>query len=161
AQYYGLHSTYSTAVCLTAGDYLFNRHITRTRDWHVEAMSGLTKLRPSPTEPKFSKPTSSAATPSATFPFSGFDIIFRSTHYLSSYFSVNYATIITACAAASLIGATVVPTIIGFAFFLWLILHFLRKNPLTIWCRHVTYWAVSLGLVLDSVAALFVTGPVE
>ncbi|KAL7130683.1 hypothetical protein ABFS83_13G150400 [Erythranthe nasuta] len=78
-----------------------------------------------------------------------------------SYFSVNYTIIITACAALSLIGSPVALVIIGFVFFLWLILHFFREDPLLIWGHHVSDWAVVMGLGLVSVAALWITGPLS
>ncbi|XP_075483310.1 PRA1 family protein G2-like [Primulina tabacum] len=79
----------------------------------------------------------------------------------SSYFSVNYAIIVTACAAASLIGAPIALIVIGFVFFLWLILHFFREDPLLIWGYHVNDLAVILGLVLVSIAALWIIGPLN
>ncbi|KAL7088230.1 hypothetical protein ACP275_13G115500 [Erythranthe tilingii] len=78
-----------------------------------------------------------------------------------SYFSVNYTIIITACAALSLIGSPVALVIIGFVFFLWLILHFFREDPLLIWGHHVSDWTVIMGLGLVSVAALWITGPLS
>ncbi|KAI3456735.1 hypothetical protein Pfo_013398 [Paulownia fortunei] len=79
----------------------------------------------------------------------------------ASYFSVNYAIIITACAAVSLIGSPIALIIIGFVFFLWLILHFFREDPLLIWGHHISDWAVILGLGLVSIAALWITGPLN
>ncbi|XP_075494706.1 PRA1 family protein G2-like isoform X3 [Primulina tabacum] len=79
----------------------------------------------------------------------------------ASYFSVNYAIIVTACAAVSLIGAPIALILIGFVFFLWLILHFFREDPLLIWGYHVNDWAVILGLVVISIAALWITGPLN
>ncbi|KAK6149477.1 hypothetical protein DH2020_017002 [Rehmannia glutinosa] len=79
----------------------------------------------------------------------------------ASYFSVNYAIIITACAAISLISSPIALIIVGFVFFLWLILHFFREDPLLIWGHHVSDWAVILGLVLVTIAALWITGPLN
>ncbi|KAK4484723.1 hypothetical protein RD792_007315 [Penstemon davidsonii] len=79
----------------------------------------------------------------------------------SSYFSVNYAIIVTACAAASLIGSPIALIVFGFVFFLWLILHFFREDPLLLWGRHVSDWAVILGLVLVTIAAFWITGPLN
>lgn len=78
-----------------------------------------------------------------------------------AYFSVNYAIIITACAALSLIGTPVALIIVGFVFFLWLILHFFREDPLLILGRQVSDWAVILGLVVVSAVALWTTGPLN
>ncbi|KAL8462035.1 hypothetical protein ACS0TY_033205 [Phlomoides rotata] len=75
-----------------------------------------------------------------------------------AYFSLNYAMIITAFAAISLIGTPIVLIIVGFVFFLWLILHFFREDPLLIRGHQVSDWAVILGLVVVSVAALWATG---
>ncbi|KAL0306178.1 UNVERIFIED_CONTAM: PRA1 family protein G2 [Sesamum radiatum] len=77
------------------------------------------------------------------------------------YFSINYAIIVTACAAISLIGSPIALIIIGFVFFLWLILHFFREDPLLIWGHQISDWAVILGLVLITVAALWITGPLN
>ncbi|XP_073156737.1 PRA1 family protein G2-like [Henckelia pumila] len=79
----------------------------------------------------------------------------------SSYFSINYAIIVTACGAVSLIGTPIALILVGFVFFLWLILHFFREDPLLIWGYHVNDWAVILGLVLVSIAALWITGPLN
>ncbi|KAG8386569.1 hypothetical protein BUALT_Bualt03G0162000 [Buddleja alternifolia] len=79
----------------------------------------------------------------------------------ATYFSVNYAIIITACAAVSLIGTPIALIVIGFVFFLWLILHFFREDPLLVWGHHISDLGVILGLVLVSVAALWMTGPLN
>ncbi|GFP94786.1 pra1 family protein g2 [Phtheirospermum japonicum] len=79
----------------------------------------------------------------------------------STYFSVNYAIIITACAAISLIGSPIALIVIGFVYFLWLILHFFREDPLLIWGHQVSDWAVIVGLVLVSIAAFWITGPLN
>ncbi|PIN12645.1 Prenylated rab acceptor 1 [Handroanthus impetiginosus] len=101
-----------------------------------------------------------ATTSALDFPesFSAASLRFRRN---ASYFSVNYAIIITVCAAVSLIGYPIALIIIGFVFFLWLILHFFREDPLIIWGHQVSDWAVILGLVLVSVAALWITGPLN
>ncbi|KAH6822837.1 hypothetical protein C2S53_017236 [Perilla frutescens var. hirtella] len=79
----------------------------------------------------------------------------------AAYFSVNYAIIVTACAAASLISTPIALLLIGSVFFLWLILHFFREDPLLIWGRHVSDWAVICGLVVLSAVALWLTGPLN
>ncbi|KZV22143.1 hypothetical protein F511_37158 [Dorcoceras hygrometricum] len=79
----------------------------------------------------------------------------------ASHFSVNYAVIVTACAAVSLIGAPIALIVISFVFFLWLILHFFREDPFLIRGYHVNDWAVILGLVLVSIAAFWITGPLN
>ncbi|KAK4439628.1 PRA1 family protein G2 [Sesamum alatum] len=79
----------------------------------------------------------------------------------ATYFSINYAIIVTACAAISLIGSPIALIIIGFVFFLWLILHFFREDPLLIWGHQVSDWAVILGLVSITVGALWITGPLN
>ncbi|KAL3643221.1 hypothetical protein CASFOL_014036 [Castilleja foliolosa] len=79
----------------------------------------------------------------------------------STYFSVNYAIIITACAAVSLIGSPIALLVIGFVYFLWLILYFFREDPLLIWGHQVGDWTVFVGLVLVSIAAFWITGPLN
>ncbi|CAA0832499.1 PRA1 family protein G2 [Striga hermonthica] len=79
----------------------------------------------------------------------------------AAYFSVNYAVIITACAAVSLLGSPISLILVGFVYFLWLILHFFREDPLLVWGHHVSDWAVILGLVLISVVAFWITGPLN
>ncbi|KAL2483792.1 PRA1 family protein G2 [Forsythia ovata] len=76
----------------------------------------------------------------------------------ANYFSVNYAIIISACAAVSLIGAPIELIIIGSVYFMWLILHFFREDPLLIWGRHVSDRAIVVSLVLVSIAAIWFTG---
>lgn len=77
----------------------------------------------------------------------------------AAYFSANYAVIVTLCAAASLVMKPIALIVIGFVFFLWLILHFFREDPLLVWGHHVADWAVIGGLVAVSILALWITNP--
>ncbi|KAL1556102.1 PRA1 family protein G2-like [Salvia divinorum] len=79
----------------------------------------------------------------------------------AAYFSLNYAIIVTACAAVSLITTPVALILLGFLLFLWLILHFFREDPLLVWGRHVSDWAVIAGLAVLSILALWITGPLH
>ncbi|XP_057765356.1 PRA1 family protein G2 [Salvia miltiorrhiza] len=79
----------------------------------------------------------------------------------AAYFSLNYAIIVSACAAVSLITTPLALIVLGFVLFLWLIFHFFREDPLLIWGRHVSDWAVIAGLVMLSILALWITGPLH
>ncbi|XP_051128535.1 PRA1 family protein G2 [Andrographis paniculata] len=79
----------------------------------------------------------------------------------AGYFSVNYSIIITACAAAALLSSPAALVLIGLVFFLWLIFYFFREDPLLIWGRHVSDWAVIGGLVAVTAGALWITGPLN
>ncbi|KAL3851072.1 hypothetical protein ACJIZ3_012954 [Penstemon smallii] len=79
----------------------------------------------------------------------------------ATYFSINYAIVVAAFAAASLIGSPIALIIIGFVFFLWLVFYFFREDQLLLLGRHVSDFAVILGLVLISIAALWITGPLN
>ncbi|GER52733.1 prenylated rab acceptor family protein [Striga asiatica] len=69
--------------------------------------------------------------------------------------------LITACAAVSLLGSPIALLLIGFVYFLWLILYFFREDPLLVWGHHVSDWAVILGIVLISIVAFWITGPLN
>ncbi|XP_047978067.1 PRA1 family protein G2 [Salvia hispanica] len=79
----------------------------------------------------------------------------------AAYFSPNYAVVVTACAAVSLITTPIALILLGFVLFLWLILHFFREDPLLVGGHHVSDWAVIAGLAMLSILALYITGPLH
>ncbi|KAK3013349.1 hypothetical protein RJ639_008342 [Escallonia herrerae] len=76
----------------------------------------------------------------------------------AKYFGANYAILTSACAAASLIGSPVALIVAAFVGMLWLVLYFFREDPLVVLGRHVSDWAVMVGLVTVSVLAVWFTG---
>ncbi|EPS68862.1 hypothetical protein M569_05906 [Genlisea aurea] len=76
------------------------------------------------------------------------------------YFSVNYAVIVAACAAASLIASPIQLILFGSISSLWLVLYFFREDPIFVWGRHVSDWIVFLVLVAASALALLFSGPI-
>ncbi|XP_060188767.1 PRA1 family protein G2-like [Lycium barbarum] len=74
------------------------------------------------------------------------------------YFSVNYAFVITACIAGSLIGSPVYLILTGLIFALWLILLFFREDPMVVLGHQISDLVVISGLVIVSVSVVWFTG---
>ncbi|CAN4103851.1 unnamed protein product [Withania somnifera] len=74
------------------------------------------------------------------------------------YFSVNYAIIISACAAGSLIGSPLMLLFAGLIFAAWLILLFFREDPMVVLGQQVSDLVVISGLVTISAIAVWFTG---
>lgn len=74
------------------------------------------------------------------------------------YFSVNYAILTSACAAAALIGAPIALIAVGFVYALWLVLYFFREDPMMVMGYHVSDVSVIVCLVLGSAVTLWITG---
>ncbi|XP_076957734.1 PRA1 family protein G2-like [Bidens hawaiensis] len=76
----------------------------------------------------------------------------------SKYFSVNYALIVTACSAVSLIGDPRALLIFGSVLMLWLALYFFREDPMVVWGYHVHDHLVTVVLVLITGIAVWNLG---
>lgn len=75
------------------------------------------------------------------------------------HFRVNYALVVSVCASLSLIGTPFSLIVIAAVVGMWLLLHFFREDPLVAWGQqHVGDRTILLGLVLLSIAALWLTG---
>nr|XP_018622338.1 PRA1 family protein G2 [Nicotiana tomentosiformis] len=74
------------------------------------------------------------------------------------YFSVNYAIVISACSAASLIGSPFSLIFAGLVFAMWLILLFFREDPMVVLGHQISDLAVISGLVIVSAIAAWFTG---
>ncbi|MCD9644195.1 hypothetical protein HAX54_032343 [Datura stramonium] len=74
------------------------------------------------------------------------------------YFYVNYAIVISACAAGSLIGSPISLIFACLVFASWLILLFFREDPMVVRGHQVSDLVVISGLVIVSVIAVWFTG---
>ncbi|XAR56854.1 hypothetical protein NMG60_11037475 [Bertholletia excelsa] len=77
------------------------------------------------------------------------------------YFGINYAIIVSICAAFALVGAPIALIIYALVFALWLVLLFSREDPMVAWGHHVDDRLVIASLVVVSVAAVWFTGMVN
>ncbi|KDP36310.1 hypothetical protein JCGZ_09525 [Jatropha curcas] len=76
----------------------------------------------------------------------------------SLYFRINYAIIVSACGALSLIGSPISLILFAFIFALWLLLHFFREDPLVLWGYQASDRLVFIGLLLVSLLAIWLSG---
>ncbi|KAK1397847.1 hypothetical protein POM88_007710 [Heracleum sosnowskyi] len=76
----------------------------------------------------------------------------------SKYFGINYAIIITVCAAVSLLGAPLSLFMIAFVLLMWILLWFCREDQIVIGGSYVSDQAVVVGLGLVSVMVVWFTG---
>ncbi|XP_055823126.1 PRA1 family protein G2 [Solanum dulcamara] len=74
------------------------------------------------------------------------------------YFSVNYAIVISACAACSLIGSPVLLIFASLISASWLILLFFREDPMVVLGHQVSDLAVISVLVTVSASTVWFTG---
>ncbi|KAM3302683.1 PRA1 family protein G2 [Capsicum chacoense] len=75
-----------------------------------------------------------------------------------NYFSVNYAIIISAFAAGSLIGSPVLLIFTCLIFASWLILFFFREDPMVVFGHQVSDLIVIVGLLTVSAITIWFTG---
>ncbi|TMX05808.1 hypothetical protein EJD97_015220 [Solanum chilense] len=74
------------------------------------------------------------------------------------YFSVNYAILISACAACSLIGTPILLIFFCLIFASWLIFFFFREDPMVVLGHQVSDLAVISGLATVSAIVVWYTG---
>ncbi|PHU12863.1 hypothetical protein BC332_19793 [Capsicum chinense] len=75
-----------------------------------------------------------------------------------NYFSVNYAIIISAFAAGSLIGSPILLIFTCLIFASWLILFFFREDPMVVFGHQVSDLIVIVGLLTVSAITIWFTG---
>ncbi|KAL4311904.1 hypothetical protein GQ457_01G050030 [Hibiscus cannabinus] len=76
----------------------------------------------------------------------------------SRYFRANYAVVIAATSALSLIGSPLSLLLCSAVFALWLLLYFFREDPLVLWGHCVSDRFVLLSLAFLSLLAVWVCG---
>ncbi|KAB2068424.1 hypothetical protein ES319_A08G030700v1 [Gossypium barbadense] len=74
------------------------------------------------------------------------------------YFRANYAVVIAATSAFSLIGSPLSLLLCSAVFALWLLLYFFREDPLVVWGHSVNDRFVLLVLAFLSVLAVWICG---
>ncbi|KAL7217653.1 hypothetical protein ACSBR2_010986 [Camellia fascicularis] len=79
----------------------------------------------------------------------------------SKYFSINYAILISICAAFSVLLTPISLIAYAAVFALWLVLVFFREDPMVAWGYHVSDRIVIGGLVLVSAMAIWFAGLVN
>ncbi|XP_050236407.1 PRA1 family protein G2 [Mercurialis annua] len=133
-------STYTTIPISSTTDIVsrsvhnFTTFISTHRPWPELITSGL-----------FSRPDSFSAA------LTRLNLNFR-------YFLINYAIIITLCAALSLIGTPIALILFAVIFGLWLIIYYFREDPLVLLGHQVSDHMIFAGLAGFSILGFWLSG---